>query len=231
MTFLVLLGAPGAGKGTQAPILADRLGLPHVATGDLFRSAVHEGSAVGLEARRYMERGQLVPDSITVKMLLERLAQPDAAGGAILDGFPRNLAQAEVLATALAERGSGVGVALEIDVPEAELVRRLSGRWICQANGHVYNESSHPPRVAGLCDLDSSPLIQREDDRRETVAARLAAQLSALREVVGYYRERGLLRTIDGLRPAAEVTEGLLAAARVAVGPAARSAEARGRGG
>jgi adenylate kinase len=231
VTFLVLLGAPGAGKGTQAPILADRLGLPHVATGDLFRSAVHEGSAVGLEARRYMERGQLVPDSITVKMLLERLAQPDAAGGAILDGFPRNLAQAEVLATALAERGSGVGVALEIDVPEAELVRRLSGRWICQANGHVYNESSHPPRVAGLCDLDSSPLIQREDDRRETVAARLAAQLSALREVVGYYRERGLLRTIDGLRPAAEVTEGLLAAARVAVGSGARSADARGGGG
>lgn len=231
MTFLVLLGAPGAGKGTQAPILADRLGLPHVATGDLFRSAVHEGSAVGLEARRYMERGQLVPDSITVKMLLERLAQPDAAGGAILDGFPRNLAQAEILATALAERGSGVGVALEIDVPEAELVRRLSGRWICQANGHVYNESSHPPRVAGLCDLDSSPLIQREDDRRETVAARLAAQLSALREVVGYYRERGLLRTIDGLRPAAEVTEGLLAAARVAVGSGARSADARGGGG
>jgi len=231
VTFLVLLGAPGAGKGTQAPILAVRLGLPHVATGDLFRSAVHEGSAVGLEARRYMERGQLVPDSITVKMLLERLAQPDAAGGAILDGFPRNLAQAEVLATALAERGSGVGVALEIDVPEAELVRRLSGRWICQANGHVYNESSHPPRVAGLCDLDSSPLIQREDDRRETVAARLAAQLSALREVVGYYRERGLLRTIDGLRPAAEVTEGLLAAARVAVGSGARSADARGGGG
>jgi adenylate kinase len=231
VTFLVLLGAPGAGKGTQAPILADRLGLPHIATGDLFRSAVHEGSAVGLEARRYMERGQLVPDSITVKMLLERLAQPDAAGGAILDGFPRNLAQAEILATALAERGSGVGVALEIDVPEAELVRRLSGRWICQANGHVYNESSHPPRVAGLCDLDSSPLIQREDDRRETVAARLAAQLSALREVVGYYRERGLLRTIDGLRPAAEVTEGLLAAARVALGSGARLADARGRGG
>jgi adenylate kinase len=230
VTFLVLLGAPGAGKGTQAPILADRLGLPHVATGDLFRSAVHEGSAVGLEARRYMERGQLVPDSITVKMLLDRLAQPDAAGGAILDGFPRNLAQAEILATALAERGSGVGVALEIDVPEAELVRRLSGRWICQANGHVYNESSHPPQVAGLCDLDGSPLIQREDDRRETVAARLAAQLSALGEVVGYYRQRGLLRTIDGLRPAAEVTEGLLAAAR-AVGPGAGSAEATGRAG
>jgi len=217
VTFLVLLGAPGAGKGTQAPILADRLGLPHVATGDLFRSAVHEGSAVGLEARRYMERGQLVPDSITVKMLLDRLAEPDAAVGAILDGFPRNLAQADILASALADRHSQVDVALEIEVPQAELVRRLSGRWICQANGHVYNETSHPPRVPGKCDLDDSPLIQREDDRSETIAARLAAQLAALDDVVGYYRERGLLRTIDGRQPVGAVTAALLAAAQAAI--------------
>jgi adenylate kinase len=225
VTFLVLLGAPGAGKGTQAPILAARLGLPHVATGDLFRAAVHEGSAVGLEARRFMERGQLVPDSITVKMLLDRLAQADAAPGAILDGFPRNLAQADILATALADRSSRVNVALEIEVPEAELVRRLSGRWICKANGHVYNETSHPPRVAGRCDLDDSPLIQRDDDKSETIAARLAAQLTALREVVGYYQERGLLRTIDGLRPVAEVTDALIGAALAAAaddGPPAR---------
>ena len=228
MTFLVLLGAPGAGKGTQAPILADRLGLPHVATGDLFRSAVREGSAVGLEARRFMERGQLVPDSITVKMLLDRLAQPDARRGAILDGFPRNLAQAGVLATALADRDSQVDIALEIAVPEAELVRRLSGRWICKANGHVYNENSHPPRVAGLCDLDGSALIQRDDDRRETVVARLAVQLGLLQEVVDYYREHGLLRTIDGLRPVAEVTEGLLAAARAVSDPAPHQVRANG---
>lgn len=214
MTFLVLLGAPGAGKGTQAPILAERLGLPHVATGDLFRSAVLEGSAVGLEARQYMERGQLVPDSITVKMLLDRLAQPDALVGAILDGFPRNLAQADILASALADRHSQVDVALEIEVPEEELVRRLSGRWICKANGHVYNERSHPPRVPGICDLDDSPLIQRDDDRSETIAARLAAQLAALGDVVDYYRQRGLLRTIDGRRPVTEVTDALLAAAR-----------------
>jgi adenylate kinase len=214
VTFLVLLGAPGAGKGTQAPILAERLGLPHVATGDLFRSAVLEGSAVGLEARQYMERGQLVPDSITVKMLLDRLAQPDASVGAILDGFPRNLAQADILASALADRHSQVDVALEIEVPEEELVRRLSGRWICKANGHVYNERSHPPRVPGICDLDDSPLIQRDDDRSETIAARLAAQLAALGDVVDYYRQRGLLRTIDGRRPVTEVTDALLAAAR-----------------
>jgi adenylate kinase len=228
VTFLVLLGAPGAGKGTQAPILAARLGLPHVATGDLFRAAVHEGSAVGLEARRYMERGQLVPDSITVKMLLDRLAQSDAAVGAILDGFPRNLAQADILEGALADRSSRVNVALEIEVPEAELVRRLSGRWICKANGHVYNETSHPPRVAGRCDLDDSPLIQREDDRSETVAARLAAQLTALQEVVGYYQERGLLRTIDGRRPVTEVSEALVAAALAAA--VADQAESSKRG-
>jgi adenylate kinase len=213
VTFLVLLGAPGAGKGTQAPILSDRLGLPHVATGDLFRSAVRERSAIGLEARRYMERGQLVPDSITVKMLLDRLAQPDAADGAILDGFPRNLAQAAILAEALAERASRVDGALEIEVPEEELVRRLSGRWICQANGHVYNETTHPPRVPGRCDLDDSPLVQRADDRREMVSARLAIQLSDLRQVVDYYRQHGLLRTIDGRQPVGQVTEALLAAA------------------
>lgn len=218
MTFLVLLGAPGAGKGTQAPILADRLGLPHVATGDLFRAAVREGSAIGVEARQYIERGQLVPDSTTVKLLLGRLAEPDAAHGAILDGFPRNLAQAEILASALTERASRVDVALEIDVPEDELVRRLSGRWICQANGHVYNETSHPPRVAGRCDLDDSALVQRADDRRETVAARLAVQLNDLAEVVTYYRAHGLLRTIDGRRPVGEVTEALLAAVNGTLG-------------
>ena len=230
MTFLVLLGAPGAGKGTQAPILAARLGLPHVATGDLFRAAVHEGSAVGLEARRYMERGQLVPDSITVKMLLDRLAQPDAGPGAILDGFPRNLAQADILDGALADRSSRVNVALEIEVPEDELVRRLSGRWICKANGHVYNETSHPPRVPGRCDLDDSPLIQREDDRSETVAARLAAQLTALREVVGYYTQRGLLRKIDGRRPVAEVTQALVAAALAAAAADETGSQPRGAG-
>ncbi len=212
MSFVVLLGAPGAGKGTQAPILARRVGVPHVASGDLFRSAVKEGSAIGLEARRYMERGQLVPDEITVKMLLDRLAQPDAAEGAILDGFPRNLAQAGILTETLAERGSAVAAALEIDVPEADLVRRLSGRWICQANGHVYNETSHPPRIPGKCDLDDSPLIQRDDDRRETVVARLTVQLNDLAKVVGYYREQGLLRMIDGRQSVDEVTEALLAA-------------------
>lgn len=212
MTFLVLLGAPGAGKGTQAEVLSDRLGLPHVATGDLFRAAVREGTAVGLEAKRYMDRGELVPDQVTITMLLDRLAQPDAKAGVILDGFPRTRGQAQALDTALAERGRRVDTVLEIDVPTEELVRRLSGRWICQASGHVYNATSHPPRVAGRCDIDGSSLIQRDDDRIETVRARLAQQLGALREVRDYYRTRGVLATIDGRGRVEEVTRNLLAA-------------------
>jgi adenylate kinase len=210
VTVLVLLGGPGAGKGTQASVLAERLGLPHIASGDLFRSAVRDASPIGIEARRYMERGQLVPDDITIRMLLERLDRPDAAEGAILDGFPRNRAQAEALDRALAERGMAVDRALLIDVPSEELVRRLSGRWICQASGHPYNEMTNPPIVPGVCDLDGSPLVQREDDRVETVRARLAQQLGSLRDVVDYYRERGVLETVDGTRPIDEVAEALI---------------------
>jgi adenylate kinase len=215
--FLVLLGAPGAGKGTQAAILSERLGLPHVATGELFRAAVREGSPIGLEARRYMERGQLVPDGITVQMLLTRLDQPDAAGGVILDGFPRTPAQAKALEVALGEHDARVDAALQIEVPAEDLLRRLSGRWICKANGHPYHEQSHPPRKAGQCDLDGSPLIQREDDRAETVRARLRHQLGALGEVVEFYREHGLLRSIDGTRSVEAVTDALVAAVEPAV--------------
>jgi adenylate kinase len=211
VTVVVLLGAPGAGKGTQAGALKRQLGIPHVATGDLFRAAVSEGSTIGLEARRYMERGQLVPDEITIRMLLDRLAQPDAAGGAILDGFPRTRAQAVALDEALAARGSRVDRALLIDVPTEDLVRRLSGRWICQASGHVYHVTANPPRVAGVCDLDGSALVQRTDDREETIRARLAGQLGALAEVVDHYRSGGILRTVDGTKAIDEVSIDLLA--------------------
>jgi adenylate kinase len=217
---IVLLGAPGSGKGTQAPILATHLQVPHVATGDLFRAAVRDGSPVGLAARRYMERGQLVPDDITVKMLLERLDQPDAQAGAILDGFPRNRAQALILDEALAERGSHVDRAVSIEVPVDDLVRRLSGRWVCRESGHVYNEHSNPPSRSGVCDLDGSALFQREDDKAETIRARMALTLTALGEVGTHYRDRGVLVAIDGHLPIAEVTARLLAAVDQAFEPA-----------
>jgi adenylate kinase len=214
VTVVVLLGAPGAGKGTQAEILRRTLGIPHVATGDLFRAAASEGSAIGKEARRYMERGQLVPDEITIRMVQDRLSEPDAAAGAILDGFPRTGAQARALDTALAARGSQVDRALLIDVPAEDLVRRLSGRWICAAAGHVYHETVNPPRVPGRCDLDGSELIQRADDRPDTIRARLDGQLGALHEVVDHYRGRGVLQVVDGRRAISEVAETLVAAIR-----------------
>lgn len=209
MTVVVLLGAPGAGKGTQAPLLAERLGVPHVATGDLFRTAVRDGTTIGVEAAGYIERGELVPDEITIRMLLERLRQPDAAGGAILDGFPRNRRQAEALDAALAERGGRVERAITLEVPADDLVRRMSGRWVCRAAGHVYNEVDRAPRVAGICDLDGSALYQRDDDRVETIRTRLALQLGALADVVAYYREREMLGAVDGGRPVTDVSESL----------------------
>lgn len=210
MRVLVLLGAPGAGKGTQAHILARHLGLPRVATGDLFRAALREGTPLGVAAREYMDRGALVPDEITVSMLLERLAAPDAERGVILDGFPRTRGQAEALDRALAERDAEVEAALLVDVPADELLRRLSGRWLCEAAGHTYHETAYPPRVAGICDICGSRLIQRDDDRPEVVQARLEKQLGALEEVVDHYRAAGLLQVVDGRRPIAAVSSDLL---------------------
>lgn len=220
MTILVLLGAPGAGKGTQAHILARELGMTRLATGDMFRAAVAAGTPLGVEAKTYMDRGEFVPDGVTVRMLLERLAAHDAENGVILDGFPRNRAQAEALDAALATDGSAVGAALYIEVPVEELLLRLTGRWLCQAEGHTYHEVSSPPRAVGVCDHDGSPLIQRADDRTEVVQARLANQLAPLEEVVAYYRPRGVLRTVDGRRSIEEVTTDLLAQLRGGGDPA-----------
>jgi len=210
MRILVLLGAPGAGKGTQAHVLARHVGLPGVATGDLFRAAARDGSPLGLVARGYMERGELVPDEITVGMLLERLDAPDAERGVILDGFPRTRAQAEALDRALADRGTVVDAALLVDVPTGELLQRLTGRWLCGAAGHTYHETAYPPRVPGICDIDGSALIQRDDDRPEIVQARLEKQLGALADVVEHYRAAGVLQAVDGRRPIASVTSDLL---------------------
>jgi adenylate kinase len=207
---LVLLGAPGAGKGTQAHILARHLGLPRVATGDLFRAAVRDGMPLGLAAKEYMDRGALVPDEVTVGVLLERLTAPDAARGVILDGFPRTRAQAEALDRALAVRGNAVDAALYVDVPAEDLLARLSGRWLCEAAGHTYHEIAYPPRVPGICDICGSRLIQRDDDKPEVVRARLEKQLGALEDVVDHYRSAGVLQTVDGRRPIAAVSNDLL---------------------
>jgi adenylate kinase len=210
MRVLVLLGAPGAGKGTQAHVLARHMGLPRVATGDLFRAAVRAGTPLGVAAKQYMDRGELVPDEVTVGMLLERIAAPDAARGVILDGFPRTRSQAEALDRALGERGTAVEAALYVDVPPGELLARLSGRWLCEAAGHTFHETAYPPRVPGICDLCGSRLIQRDDDKPDVVKARLEKQLGALEAVVDHYRAAAVLQTVDGRRPIAAVTNDLL---------------------
>lgn len=212
MTVVVLLGAPGAGKGTQAPIVGERLGVPVLASGDLLRAAVAAGTPLGREADRYMSRGQLVPDDTIVRVFLERLDRPDAEAGAILDGFPRTRVQAQALDRAMIEAGRRVDSSVYIEVPIEDLVRRMADRRICRANGHVYNLSSNPPRQPGICDLDGSELTQRDDDREETVRARMDQQVPPLLEVVEYYREAGILRTVDGRRPIAEVGAQILEA-------------------
>jgi adenylate kinase len=217
---VVILGPPGAGKGTQAAMLAKRLAVPHIATGDLFRTAARAGTQIGREAAAFMKRGELVPDEITVQMLLDRLRRRDAANGAVLDGFPRNRLQAEALDRALAERGMRVDRAINIEVPAEDLVRRLAGRWTCRAAGHIYHEVSNPPRVPGVCDIDGSPLYQRDDDRVETIRARLDQQLGALAEVATYYRERGILSTVDGRGSIEQVTDAI-GDVLAGVGPAA----------
>ena len=215
---VVLLGAPGAGKGTQAQILSERLGLAHVATGDLFRAAVRDETPLGVTAKGYMDRGELVPDAVTIEMLLERLAKPDAEAGILLDGFPRNTAQAEVLDKALVDKGGRVDVAPYIEVPEADLVARLGGRWICRAGGHPYHELSKPPKKPGVCDVDGSELYQRDDDKPETVQARLRQQLGALDTVVDYYRGHGVLKVVDGRRNIDLVSADLLSVIAPAIG-------------
>jgi adenylate kinase len=222
MPVVVLLGAPGAGKGTQAPILGGRLGVPVLASGDLLRAEVATGSDVGGEVDSIMRSGELVPDDIVVRLFLGRLDQSDAAEGAILDGFPRTRRQAAVLDEALNASGRPVDRALLIEVPIEDLVGRFAGRLICKAGGHVYNEWFKPPRVWGVCDVDGSELVHRADDAEATVRARMEQQLGALRDVADYYRERGILTPVNGLQPIEDVTTALLDALGWPTAPPAR---------
>jgi adenylate kinase len=212
MPVIVLLGAPGAGKGTQAPLLAHRLGVPVLASGELLRTEVATGSDIGRDIDGIMRSGELVPDDLMARLFLARLDQPDAADGAILDGFPRTRRQAEALDAALNASDRPVDRALLIEVPIEDLIGRFAGRLICQAGGHVYNEWFKPPLVWGICDVDGSELVHRADDAEPTVRARMEQQLGPLHDVADYYRSRGILTPVDGLRPIEDVTASLLEA-------------------
>ncbi len=209
--YIVLLGPPGAGKGTQARRLSQHLGLAHVATGDLFRRHLQEQTPLGRLAQEYMRKGELVPDSVTIAMVEERLKEPDTLPGVVFDGFPRTVTQAEALDAMLARLGHRVTRAVLIQVPEEVLVERLSGRRTCRAQGHIFHIKYNPPKVPGRCDYDGSELYQREDDRPETVRRRIQVYWEQTSPVITYYRERGLLVEVDGNQDVEKVTESLLA--------------------
>jgi len=206
----VLLGAPGSGKGTQAGIVSQRFGVAHIASGDLFREAVNRGDELGQKAKSYMEKGLLVPDEITIRMILERIAAPDCAQGFILDGFPRTLGQAQALDRVLKERG--IDKVVYIKVSTEELVRRLSGRFICRDCQAPYHEITAPPKVPGRCDQCGGELYQRSDDSPETVRKRLEVYFLETAPLIDYYKEAGKLVEIDGERGIEEVGEELIAA-------------------
>ncbi|HSW58978.1 MAG TPA: adenylate kinase [Dehalococcoidales bacterium] len=196
--YLVLLGAPGAGKGTQAELLSKKLKLAHVASGDLFRQALTKGTELGLRAKSYMEKGQLVPDEITIKMVLERLNAADCQSGIILDGFPRNVEQAKALDAALKGFKKGIDKAVYIKVTEAELLTRLTGRWICRSCQAPYHEVNSPPKVAGKCDKCGGELYQRADDNTQTIKKRLEVFFAETAPLIGYYAQNGKLLEIQG---------------------------------
>ena len=210
--FIVLIGPPGAGKGTQASKLQAALQLPHVASGDLFRENLKNETELGLKAKAYMERGELVPDDITIAMVMDRLSQPDCARGAVLDGFPRTIAQAEALDEALAARGQKIRVVPYIAVPDEVLIERLSGRWLCPVCGKLYHTRFNPPRQPGVCDEDGSHLYQRDDDKPETVRNRLKVYWQQTSPLIDYYRRREVLVEINGDQPIEQVAAELQAA-------------------
>ena len=208
--ILLLVGAVGAGKGTQASILSRELGLVHLASGNLFRAALAAGTPLGESAREYMERGELVPDELTIAMFMEELARPAADAGAILDGFPRTVGQARALDETLAAKGERIRRVLYIEVPTEVLVRRVAGRWICPQCNTPYHEDTDPPRVDGQCDRDGTALRQRDDDRPQVVRARLDKQVPPMLAVVEHYERAGIVDRLDGTRPIDVVTEAIL---------------------
>lgn len=209
---LILIGAQGSGKGTQASLLVEQLNVQHLSSGDIFRYAVEQGTPVGLEAKQYMDRGELVPDRITIQLILHLLGEPAYTAGVILDGFPRTRDQAKALDEALPQLGRSIDHAIYLNVPRDVLYERLSGRFVCTAHQHVYNSKTKPPRVRGYCDIDGSELIQRSDDTPANIERRLQIFFEQTIQVVQYYRAQHTLIELDGNRPIADVSADLLRA-------------------
>ena len=195
---IIMLGAPGAGKGTQAKMIAEKYQIPHVSTGDIFRANIKNGTELGKEAKKYMDQGQLVPDELTVKILLDRVAQADCANGYVLDGFPRTIPQAEVLDAALTKLGDKIDYAINVDVPDENIVRRMSGRRACLSCGATYHIEHIPPKQEGICDVCGQPLVLRDDDKPETVLNRLKVYHDQTQPLIDFYTEKGVLKSVDG---------------------------------
>ena len=208
--FYVILGPPGAGKGTQAAIIAEKCGIPHISSGNIFRENLQNNTELGRKARVYMDRGELVPDEITIGMVENRLSQPDCKDGALLDGYPRTSTQAQALNEFLKKNGNKIDAVPFINVPSIDLIERLSGRWTCKNEGHVYHLKNKPPKQAGICDIDGSALYQREDDKRETVEQRIKVYVEQTAPLIAFYKKDGLLFELDGSLPIAIVTDKLL---------------------
>ncbi|WP_432111770.1 adenylate kinase [Streptomyces sp. YPW6] len=204
---IVLVGPPGAGKGTQAAYLAHNLSIPHISTGDLFRANMSQGTDLGKQARAYIDAGQLVPDEVTIGMAKDRMSQPDAVNGFLLDGFPRNVGQAEALDVMLKDEGVKLDAVLDLEVPEDEVVKRIAGRRVCRRDSaHVFHVTYSPPKAEGVCDVCGGELYQRHDDSEETVRTRLEVYHTQTEPIIDYYRAQGLVVTISALGEVADVT-------------------------
>ena len=207
---IIMLGAPGAGKGTQAKQIADKYSIPHISTGDIFRANIKNGTELGMEAKKYMDQGQLVPDELTVKILLDRVAQDDCKNGYVLDGFPRTIPQAEALDAALGKINEKMDYAIDVDVPDENIVNRMSGRRACLNCGATYHLISIPPKVEGICDRCGSEIVLREDDKPETVQKRLKVYHEQTQPLIDYYKNQGILKSVDGTQPMDEVFKAIV---------------------
>ncbi len=207
---IVMLGAPGAGKGTQAKMIAEKYTIPHISTGDIFRANIKEGTPLGLEAKSYMDQGKLVPDELTVKILLDRVSKDDCKNGYVLDGFPRTIPQANVLKEALAKQNDKIDYAINVDVPDENIVRRMSGRRACVTCGATYHIEHVPPKTEGICDKCGSALILRDDDKPDTVLNRLKVYHDQTQPLIDFYNNEGILKEVDGTIDVKDVFESIV---------------------